>query len=232
MLLNEKKTKSMIINFSNNYQFSTRLLLNDKNVEIVDSMKILGTIFTDKLKWDKNCSEIITKVNKRMLLLKNMSNFGANREEMVHIWIVYCRSTLEQSAVVWAGSLSEKNKEDLERTQKSFAKLVLRKEYQDDNENAYENALIKLNLQSLEQRRKELCLQFAKDSIKNGILNDLFEENSDKHEMKTRHHEKYDVLKSNKDRMRKSGIVYMQNLLNEDLKNKKLTEIESQRKRL
>ena len=61
-----------------------------------------------------------------MLLLKKALSFGANREEMVHIWIVYCRSVLEQSAVVWSSSLSEKNKTDLERTQKAFAKLMLK----------------------------------------------------------------------------------------------------------
>ena len=30
MLLNEKKTKNLIINFTDNYQFSTRLMLNDE----------------------------------------------------------------------------------------------------------------------------------------------------------------------------------------------------------
>ena len=52
--------------------------------------------------------------------------FGATREEMVHFWITYCRSALEQSAVLWSSSLSQENKDDLERTQKSFAKLVLK----------------------------------------------------------------------------------------------------------
>ena len=36
--------------------------------------------------------------------------------------------------------------------------------------------------------------------------------------MKTRHDEKYEVLHSNRDRMRKYSIIYMQNLLNEDFK--------------
>ena len=96
-----------------------------------------------------------------MLLLKQTLRFGASREEMVHLWIIYCRSVLEQSAIFWSSSLSQENREDLEKTQKSFAKLVLKQEY--DN---YETALLKLNLQTLEQRRKELCLNFAKDSIK------------------------------------------------------------------
>ena len=126
MLISEKKTKSMIINFSRNHQFMTRLILNNTNIEVVDKVKILGTIITDKLDWDENCNEIIQKVNKRMLLLKKILSFGATREEMVHVWIVYCRSLLEQSAVVWSSSLTQENKDDLGRTQKSFAKLVLK----------------------------------------------------------------------------------------------------------
>ena len=81
----------MIINFTNNYQFATRLSLNNTNIEVVDQMKILGTIITDKLKWDKNCDYLISQVNKRMLLLKGVLLFGANQEEMVHLWILYCR---------------------------------------------------------------------------------------------------------------------------------------------
>ena len=53
--------------------------------------------------------------------------------------------------------LKTENKDDLERTQKSFAKMVLKDEYID-----YENAKIILNLDSLKERRHILCLKFAK----------------------------------------------------------------------
>ena len=79
-----------------------------------------------------------------------------------------------------------------------------------------EKALLRLNLQSLEEGRKELCLNFANNCIKNGILNDHFKENTNKHEMNTRNPEKYEVLFANNDRMRKSSIVFMQQLLNEE----------------
>ena len=205
----------MIINFTNNYQFTTRLSLNNANIEVVDHMKILGTIITDKLKWDMNCDEIISKVNKRMLLLKKTLSFGANCEEMVHLWILYCRSVLEQSAEAWSSSLTQENIEDLERTQKSFAKMILKQEYTN-----YETALLKLNLQTLEQRRKELCLKFAKDSIKNEILSDLFPINDISKDTKNK--EKYIVGHVNTDRLRKSSIIYMQNLLNEENQKIKL----------
>ena len=39
MLLNNSKTKAMIINFTHKHQFTTRLQLDNKSIEVVDSMK-------------------------------------------------------------------------------------------------------------------------------------------------------------------------------------------------
>ena len=76
------------------------------------------------------------------------------------------------------------------------------------------------NKEEKQQRRKELSLEFAKNGIKNGILNDLFPENINYHVMKTRNHENFKVLHANTERMRKSSIIYMQNLLNAENKEK------------
>ena len=147
-----------------------------------------------------------------MLLVKKILSFGATKEEMVHIWIVYCRSLLEQSAVVWSSSLTQENKNDLERTQKSFVKLILKNEFKSEYEDSYEKALIKLNLQTLEQRRIELCSNFANNCIKYDKLTDLFPKNENLHD--ARNTEKYKILFADTDRLKKSSIVYMQNLLN------------------
>ena len=66
----------------------------------------------------------------------------------------------------------------------------------------------------MEQRRKDLCLNYAKKSIKNETLSDLFPLNENKKE--TRNKEKYIVTHANTDRLRNSSIIYMQNLLNEE----------------
>ena len=126
MIISEKKTKAMIFNFTDNYQFTTRLHLKGTNIDVVDKMKILGTIVDSRLSWDANCSLIIKKVNARMQLIRSLQNFGAKTEEMVHLWTIFCRSVLEQSCVVWDSSLTQDNIDDLERTQKTFAKLVLK----------------------------------------------------------------------------------------------------------
>ena len=107
MLLNKNKTKAMIVNFTEKHQFSTRLQLYNRNIQVVDNMKILGTTFSNKLDWTLNCKEIITKVNKQIVFLMKIACFSANQQEMVHLWTIYCRSALEQSAVLWQGSLTK-----------------------------------------------------------------------------------------------------------------------------
>ena len=86
-----------------------------------------------------------------MQLLRRIHSFGATVDEMVHLWTVFCRSLLAQSSVVCHSSLTQENNEELECCQKIFSKLVLKEKYKD-----YEDALIKLNLDSLHSRRQFL----------------------------------------------------------------------------
>ena len=218
MQLSQEKTKSMIINFITKNKFTTRLELKESNIQIVNKMKILGTVITDTLSWDENCHEITTRLNKRMRLLKKTLSFGATKEEMVHLWIIYCRSILEQSAVLWTSSLTQENKNDLEQMQKCFVKLIYPNRYKSQSDQSYRDLLLELNLQTLEQRREILSLKFAKDGIKFNKLKDLFPENTNEHSMKTRHQEKYKVLHANTNRLKNSSILYMQNLLNNEYK--------------
>ena len=60
-----------------------------------------------------------------MQLLRAAGGFGSTITEMVHLWKVYFLSVLEQWCVVWGSSLTQENVNDLERTQSTFAKLVL-----------------------------------------------------------------------------------------------------------
>ena len=96
------------------------------------------------------------------------------------------------------------------REHKHFCKIILKEKYKD-----YDQALIKLNLDTLERRRQDLCLRFAKDGIKHNKLNDLFPTNTKEHNMKTRNNKRYKVDFANTERFRKSSIVTMQNMLND-----------------
>ena len=100
MKLNQKKTKIMLINFTKNYQFATRLKLNNSNIEQVREAKVLGTILSDDLLWNKNCANIIKKCHSRMQLLRVVASFGTNKDMMKLIYIQIIRVILEGSCQV------------------------------------------------------------------------------------------------------------------------------------
>jgi hypothetical protein len=156
MVINEKKSKTMIINYTNKYQFTTRLSINDKVLEVINHARLLGTIISDDLSWDLNTANLVKKANARMELLRKLASFGTSKDELKDIYILFIRSHLEQSAVVWHSSLTENNRNDLERVQKTALKIILGNKYI-----SYEQALQKLDLENLDDRRKSLWLNFA-----------------------------------------------------------------------
>ena len=89
--------------------------------------------------------------------------------------------------------------------------MILKERYKN-----YENALIILNLDSLQTRRKELCRRFAKTGLVNNTLRDLFPMKDKKHKMNTRNTHKYKVNFANTERLKKGSIITMQKLLNGD----------------
>ena len=111
MLISEKKTKSMIFNFTHNWQFQTGMTINESNIEVVDKILILGTTFTNNLTWTENCDILIKKVNARVRLLRKLWSFGSSREKNVHLWKVYCLSVLKRSCMVWDSGLTLNTKQ-------------------------------------------------------------------------------------------------------------------------
>ena len=70
--------------------------------------------------------------------------------------------------------------------------------------------MIYLNIDSLHQRRQNLCLKFAKSGIKHNNMTDLLPEESKLHNMQTRNNF------ANTGRLKDASIIHMQNLLNDD----------------
>ena len=210
MMINENKTKTMFFNYTDKYKFTSRLKLNNENVEVIDSTRLLGTILTDDLKWDSNTSSIVKKANARMELLRRVASFGTPVDDLKNIYILFIRSMLEQSATVWHSSLTEENASDLERVQKSAVKVILDQKY-----NGYQNGLAQLGLENLRERRENICLEFARKCVKNKKLDHMFPKNVNTHSMETRNKETYLVQHANTERLQKSAIIHMQKLLNE-----------------
>ena len=214
MKLNEKKTKNMVFNFSQK-QFVTKMVVNNEKIETVKETMLLGTVITDNLTWDRNCEELTKKAYKRMQLLNCVASFTKSRQDLKHVYLTFIRSVLEQSAVVWHSSLTEKNKKDLERVQKVAVKIIMGTKFL-----SYKEGLRTLNIQSLDTRRTNLCLRFAKNCLKNEKMKDLFPVKKYALKMKIRRQKKFRTKKYRTARMKKSSLPYMRALLNEENEKK------------
>ena len=133
-------------------------------------------------------------------------------------YMLQIRSKLDQSAVVWHSSLSHKNRNDLERVQKSAVRCILGVNYK-----SYDDALEKLRLVTLEERREQMCLKFAKQCLKLEKMKFLFPKNLSSHSMQKRYPEYYKVVKSQTERFRKSAIPSMLKMLNGCQREKRVT---------
>ena len=164
MKLNEKKTKSLIFNFTKKYQFTTRLSVNDVELDVPKEAKLLGTIITDNLKWDRNTEELVKKASKRMQLRFRASKFTTSRKDLKDIYVTFVRSILENSSVVWHSSLTKNNSRALERILKMAVKVIMGSHYQ-----TYKKSLKTLE-DNLETKREKLCLGFAKKCVQHEKL--------------------------------------------------------------
>ena len=161
MKLNPDKSQFMIFNYTNIYQFNTRLSINAKPIEQVHEKKLLGVIINDQLTWDSNTDFIVKRAYKRMSILHNLYSFGLPLDELINIYILYIRSVVEYCAVVWHSSLTVANELAIERVQKVALRIILKDDYL-----SYSNALKITSLKTLKDRRVDLCLNFARKSAK------------------------------------------------------------------
>ena len=145
----------MVFNFTKKYQFSTRLYLNQKKLEEISEVRLLGVILTNNLSFEKNTEAVIKNAYTRMIMLRKLSAFGIQLKDLLTIYILYIRVAVEQSCTVWHSSLNEEQHTDIERVQKVALRVILQEKYE-----YYSNTLRITELDPLRIWRIYLCLRF------------------------------------------------------------------------
>ena len=146
-----------------------------------------------------------------MELLRKVASFTNSLAGKKTIYVLCIRSVLEQSSVVWNSSLSQENSDDLERVQKSAVRIILGKDYVN-----YEEALERVDLESLKDRREILSKKFAKKCLENKKTRNMFQVREKLHVMNVRNEEHFEVNFANTKRLKMSAIPNMQRILNTD----------------
>ena len=172
MKLNAKKTKFMLFNNCKTIDFLPNLELEGKEVELVEEMKVLGVVLTSDMKFSRNTEYIVERAFKRVWMLKRLLCLGASVPQLVDVYLKQVRSVLELAVPAWHSSLTVADKLSIERVQKASLQVILGETYI-----SYSSALDIVNLQTLEQRRQQLCRKFGFKALKNIKHNKWFKVN-------------------------------------------------------
>ena len=70
--LNESKCKELRISFSRSGSSVDHITINDKQIEVVSSAKLLGVVVSDNLRWNAHVESICKKAATRLYFLKQL----------------------------------------------------------------------------------------------------------------------------------------------------------------
>ena len=127
------------------------------------------------------------------------------------VYTTQIRCIVEFAVAVWNGSISRAQIFQLERIQKCALAIILGKEYGD-----YNTALGFVGLEPLAERRKGLCLKFARKAARHPKFKQWFCKSKIK-TVKTRSiKEEFIPVISRTKKYEKSPLAYLTRLLNEN----------------
>ena len=130
---------------------------------------IMPVIIRSDLKWSTNTDYICTKGFSRLWMLRRLKVLGAEKQELLDVYRQQVISVLELAVPVWAPGLTKNEAKQIERVQKVALHIILGTDYI-----SYSQALGTVNLKRLSTRREDICLKFAKKSIKNPKFSQWF----------------------------------------------------------
>ena len=207
MKLNPVKSKYMIVNYCSSLQFRTRLTVNNSLIDQVHVTRLLGLLISDDMSWKVNSQHLIKRAYSRMIILRKLVEFNVKHEDMITIYILYIRSVIEQSSVVWSSSLTSDEISSFERCQKVALRVIFQHEYI-----SYENAIKQAKIPKMCDRFEALLLRFAIKCTKNPKTQDLLP--LVKKSGKTRPNETYEVPMARKSRFFHSTVPTMARMMN------------------
>ena len=214
MTLNEKKCSYMTFSRSDT-SFSTRLQVNNHNLEKITETKLLGVWLNEDLTWAKNCTEICKKAFARLSMLTKLKYVGVCTEDLIEIYILYIRSLTEYCSVAWHSGLTQMQSDKIERIQKTCLKVILGEMYV-----SYEAALEMCGIESLSSRRQKRCLDFSLKCIKHPKNSRIFPLNTKMHGQNVKSKELFEVNWARTSTYRMSAVPFCQRLLNTHFSSK------------
>ena len=97
-------------------------------LEVISQIRLLGVVLTSDLKFKTNTEQMITRAYKKLWMLRRLKHLGATSSDLVDVYFKQIRSLVEYAVPVWQSSISQCERVDLERIQKSACHIILGKQ--------------------------------------------------------------------------------------------------------
>ena len=177
---------------------SPYLKIDDHQLKLVTSHKVLGLVIQNNLKWNNHIGSIVTKASKRLHILRVLRRSGVEISDLITIYTALIRSLLEYCCVAWHHALPSYLSQELEGIQKRALKIIV-------PALSYSEALQALNLRTLDERRNELCVKTLSKISRGGpLVKHLPMTSQQSHPYQTRGATKYILPKCRTERLRRS----------------------------
>ena len=208
MKINEEKTKYIMFTRTRK-EFATRLQINEKVIERVKTIKLLGIWLQEDGGLNKNTKEMCRRAYSRISMLTKLKYAGVSTENLILLYKLHIRSCLEYVVVAWHSSLSSQQEATIERCQVVCLKIILQESFV-----SYEAALEMTGLGLLSERRTQRCITFSKKCLQHSTNKRFFPENLNP-VIDIRNKERFKVNFAYTAAYKNSAIPYCQRLLNQ-----------------
>ena len=207
MIINKKKTEAMKFTFSRKFDFPHEIRFSDGSLmNVVNVKTILGVQISDDLKWKHNTNFIVNKARGKIWILRRLLPLSLTHLELFDVYAKEVRSILEYAVPVWHSGLTRRQTSEIEGVQKLAFRIILRQHY-----SGYERACAYFETESLEKRRQQLCLNFARKNMKSDKSFFTFPNNSFNLRRKN---QKVNEFRCNTTRFQRSSLPYLASLIN------------------
>ena len=148
--LNESKCKELRISFSKSENTLEPVTINDTNIEVVPSAKLLGVMISNDLKWNAHVEMICKKVSARLYFLRQLNRAKVPTNDLLCFYTTCIRPVVEYACPVFHTALPQYLSEELERLQKRALRII------SNNDLSYRQALEVFNIPTLYDRREAI----------------------------------------------------------------------------
>ena len=128
---------------------------------MAQEVKLVGVIVDKALSWQKNTDYICRKATQKLWTIRRLKKLCLDTFTLLDVYKKEVRSILELAVPVWHSGLTKRQAAQIERVQKMAFRVIL-----DNSYTNYETACTLLNLEPLEFRRTQLCINFANKDLR------------------------------------------------------------------